>query len=276
MSSQTTNGISRRLVYAVGLMFACGLMIKAQNVTGSISGVVEDPQGAVVPNAKITLTNDAQGAASTRIINTNADGVFVFSPLIAGTYTITVEMMGFKKLVQSNIILDASDRLGLPALSLEVGATGESITVEAAAIQLQTLNAERSAVVTGTQMVDIAINGRNYTSLLRLVPGVTADNSSAAGDVSFNGGRTAQSNYTVDGQNVTDIGVNQTVRLPHQRGLHRRIQGIQQLQTAEFGRNDGAQIQVVTKGGTQGFPWRRILVQARRIHERQYLRNNAT
>jgi hypothetical protein len=103
----------------------------AQNNAGSITGVVEDSQGAVIPAAKVTLTNDDQGAASARTINTTADGTFVFSPVLAGKYTVTVEMMGFKKYVQSGITLDVSDRLGLPAIALQVGATGESVTVDA-------------------------------------------------------------------------------------------------------------------------------------------------
>jgi hypothetical protein len=230
-----------------------GLALKAQNVTGSISGVVQDAQGAVIPNAKVTLTNAAQGAGSARAVQTNGEGAFVFSPVLAGTYSLEVEMTGFKRYVQSNINLDASDKLGLPPIALEVGATGESVTVEAAAIQLQTLNGERTAVVTGNQMVDIAINGRNYTSLLRTVPGVTADNSSAAGDVSFNGGRTGQNNFTVDGQNVTDIGVNQQFAYRISVDSIAEFNVATSSQTAEFGRNNGAQVQVVTKGGTKDF-----------------------
>ena len=252
MLVHTFGTFAKKLVYAAAMMLLIyGTTLSAQTVTGSITGVIQDAQGAVVPNAKVTLSNEAQGAASARVENTNAEGVFVFTPLLAGTYTVEVEMMGFKRFVQSKVILDASQRLGLPPMSLEVGAVGESITVEANAIQLETLNAQRNAVVTGTQMVDIAINGRNYTSLLRLVPGVTADNASSAGDVSFNGGRTAQSNYTVDGQDVTDIGVNQ------QFAYRVSVDSIAEFtigtssQTAEFGKNDGAQIQVVTKSGTR-------------------------
>lgn len=245
--------ISRILAYtATGLLLG-GLALQAQNTAGSISGTVQDAQGAVVPGAKVTLTNEAQGAASSRVVNTTAEGTFVFSPVLAGRYTVTVEMMGFKKFVQSGIILDASDKLGLPAISLEVGATGESITVEANAIQLQTLSAERAGVVTGQQIVDIAINGRNYTSLLRTVPGVSADNSSAAGDVSFNGQRSGQNNFTVDGQNVTDIGVNQQFAYRISVDSIAEVKVSTNAQSAEFGRNDGAQIQVVTKSGTKDF-----------------------
>jgi len=223
----------------------------AQNIAGSISGVVQDPQGAVIPNAKVTLTNDAQGAASTRQVNTNPEGAFVFTPVLAGTYTVTVEVTGFKKYTQTSITVNVSDRLGLPPISLEVGATGETVNVEANAIQLETVNAERSGVVTGRQMVDIAINGRNYTSLLKTVPGIAAD--SGTGDVNVNGGRTAQNNFTLDGQNVTDIGVNQQFAYRISMDAIAEFKVSTNAQTAEFGRNDGAQVQVVTKSGTKDF-----------------------
>jgi len=235
---------------AAALLLAVATL-NAQNTAGSISGVVQDAQGAVVPAAKVTLTNDEQGAGSARVVTTAAEGSFVFSPVLPGKYTVTVEMMGFKKYVQSGITLDVSDRLGLPAIALQVGATGESVTVEAAAVQLQTLSGERAGVVTGKQMVDIAINGRNYTSLLKTVPGIAAD--SGTGDVSSNGGRTAQNNFTLDGQNVTDIGVNQQFAYRISIDAIAEFKVSTNGQTAEFGRNDGAQIQVVTKSGTQDF-----------------------
>ena len=237
-------------IAVVGLFLSASALI-AQNVAGSISGSVQDAQGGLVPRAKVTLTNDAQGAASARTMDTTQEGTFVFSPVLAGRYTVTVEMMGFKRYVQSGITLDVSDKLGLPPISLEVGSTGESITVEANAVQLQTLNAERAGVVTGSQVVDIAINGRNYTSLLKTVPGIAAD--SGTGDVSVNGGRTAQNNYTVDGQNVTDIGVNQQFAYRISMDAIAEFKVSTNAQTAEFGRNDGAQVQVVTKGGTKEF-----------------------
>jgi hypothetical protein len=232
-------------------ILAAAIPVAAQNTAGSISGVIQDPQGAIIPNAKVTLTNQAQGSGSARALATNTEGAFVFSPVLPGTYNLTVEVSGFKKYTQSGIVLDVSDRLGLPPIALEVGSTGESITVEAAAVQLQTLTAERSGVVTGTQAVDVAINGRNYTSLLRTIPGVPAD--AGTGDVSVNGGRTAQNNFTLDGQNVTDIGVNQQFAYRISMDAIAEFKVSTNGQTAEFGRNDGAQIQVITKSGTKDF-----------------------
>src|SRR5690242_12553740 len=209
MTRRVSTGMPAVRVFVLALagLLTASAVLRAQNTAGSISGVVDDPQGAVIPAAKVTLTNEEQGAGSARTVSTTSDGTFVFTPVLAGKYTITVEVMGFKKYTQSGITLDVSDRLGLPPIALQVGTTGESVTVEAAAVQLQTLSGERAGVVTGKQAVDIAINGRNYTSLLKTVPGIPAD--AGTGDVSVNGGRTAQNNYTLDGQNVTDIGVNQ-------------------------------------------------------------------
>jgi hypothetical protein len=242
---------TRSLTFAVVAVLLAAATLNAQNTAGSISGVVQDAQGAVVPSAKVTLTNDAQGPGSARVVTTGSEGGFVFSPVQAGKYTVTVEMAGFKKYVQSGITLDVNDKLGLPAIPLQVGATGESVTVEAAAVQLQTLSAERAGVVTGAQVVDIAINGRNYTSLLKTVPGIAAD--SGTGDVSANGGRTAQNNFTLDGQNVTDIGVNQQFAYRISMDAISEFKVSTNAQTAEFGRNDGAQVQVVTKSGTRDF-----------------------
>ncbi|MBV8804916.1 MAG: carboxypeptidase regulatory-like domain-containing protein, partial [Sinobacteraceae bacterium] len=227
------------VILALGSILATQAL-QAQNIAGSISGVVQDSQGAVVPGAKVTLVNEELGAASTRTLLTGSEGTFVFSPVLAGKYTVTVEAMGFKKYAQSGITLDVSQRLGLPPIGLEVGLTGETVTVEANAVQLETLNAERAGVVNGNQVVDIAINGRNYTSLLKTIPGVAAD--SGTGDVNVNGGRTMQNNFTLDGQNVTDIGVNQQFAYRISMDAIAEFKVSTNAQTAEFGRNDGAQI----------------------------------
>ncbi|HTA43261.1 MAG TPA: carboxypeptidase regulatory-like domain-containing protein [Bryobacteraceae bacterium] len=223
----------------------------AQANAGSITGTIQDQQGGVIPNAKVTLTNEQQGAASARDITTNAEGTFVFTPVLAGSYSLSVDVQGFKKYTQNDIVLDVSQKLGLPPISLQIGATGESVSVEANAVQLETQTAERSGVVTGSQVVDIAINGRNYTSLLKVVPGIPAD--AGTGDVSVNGGRTAQNNFTLDGQNVTDVGVNQQFAYRISMDAIAEFKVSTNSMTAEYGRNDGAQVQVITKSGAKSF-----------------------
>jgi hypothetical protein len=217
-------------------------------VTGTITGLVTDPAGAVLPNATVTLTNQATGVA--RESTTNQQGVFVFTPLNPGTYRITVEAPGFRIYNQGNIVVQVNDRVGLPTITMEVGSASESITVEATITPLETVSAERSGVVTGRQIVDIAVNGRNYTTLTRTVPGAVPDSGLGG---SFNGQRTTQNNFTVDGQNVTDTGVNT------QFAYRINIDAIQEFKVttnsaaAEFGRNSGAQVQIATKSGTNDF-----------------------
>src|SRR5215467_10672703 len=115
----------KRVILISASLLVSILPLAAQNTAGSITGTVQDAQGSVVPNAKVTLTNDAQGAASARTVVTNTEGTFVFSPVLPGNYSVTVEGAGFKKYVQSGITLDVNDKLGLPPIALEVGATTE-------------------------------------------------------------------------------------------------------------------------------------------------------
>ncbi len=201
-------------------------------------------------NAKVTLSNAAQGTGSDREAATNNEGLFAFTPLNPGTYNLSVEAAGFRTYKQENIILNLNSRLQVPTISMAVGTTGDSITVEATATPLETVSAERSGVVTGRQVVDIAVNGRNYTTLVRTVPGAIPDGNLGG---SFNGQRTSANNFTVDGQNVTDTGVNT------QFAYRINLDSIQEFKVttnsaaAEFGRNSGAQIQVATKAGTNQF-----------------------
>lgn len=240
----------RNTVPMAALLLVAPLAI-AQITTGSIAGSVVDPQGAVIPNAKVTLTNTAQGAASAREVSSSGEGTFLFTPVLPGTYVLSVEVMGFKKYTQSGITMNVNDRMGLPPIALEVGTTGESVSVEANTIVLETVTAERSGVATGRQMVDLGLNGRNFTGLLRTVPGSSADNSGTTNDI--NGQRNIQNNYTVDGQTVTDIGTNA------QNAYRVNVDAIAEFkvstngQGAEFGRNSGAQIQVVIRSGTRDF-----------------------
>ena len=246
--------ISRSALIRCLAIFALSVIactpLHAQAIGGLITGVVQDPSSAVVPNAKVTLVNQAQGPASARETVTSGEGVFVFTPVLPGDYELKVEMAGFKTYTQSKIALNVSDRLGLPPITLEVGAPTESVTVEAQATRLETETAERSGVITGKQMVDLALNGRNFTGLLKTVPGVSADN---AGNPTVNGQRGDQNNYTVDGQTVIDIGVNQQFAYRINVDAIAEFKVATNAQNAEFGRNSGAQIQVVTRSGTKDF-----------------------
>jgi hypothetical protein len=226
------------------------LPLIAQNTSGSITGVVQDATGGVIPGAIATLINQDQGAQTRQTI-TNEAGIYLFSALPAATYTVTVELAGFKTYKKTDVKLFVNDKLGLPPIVLEVGSQNESLTVEAEAVQLETVSSERSGVVTGRQIVDIALNGRNFTSLFKTVPGAPAD--TGTGTAAFNGQRTDENNFTVDGQTVTDSGVNQQFAYRISMDAIAEFKVSTNSESAEFGRASGAQIQVATRSGTQDF-----------------------
>src|SRR4051812_27348146 len=231
-------------------LFALSVPLLAQNSSGSITGVVQDATGAVIPGAQVSLINQEQGVAARTTI-TNEAGNYVFSALPAATYTITVELPGFKTYKKTDAKLFVNDRMGLPPIVLEVGSQGESVTVEAQTVQLETVSAERSGVVTGRQILDIALNGRDFTRLLKTVPGAPAD--AVSGSTTFNGQRANQNNFTVDGQTVTDSGVNQQFAYRISMDAIAEFKVSTTSQGAEFGRNSGAQVQVASKSGTSDF-----------------------
>ncbi len=239
-----------KLRMALAGVLAFTLPLIAQNTSGSITGVVQDGTGAVIPGVQVTLTNQEQGV-QTRQTVTNEAGLYLLSALPAATYTVTAELPGFKTYKKTDIKLFVNDKLGLAPIVLEVGSQAESITVEAETVQLETVSAERSGVITGRQMVDIALNGRNFTALLKTVPGAPAD--AGTGTTTFNGQRANQNNFTVDGQTVTDSGVNQQFAYRISMDAIAEFKVSTNGQGAEFGRNSGAQVQVATRQGTQEF-----------------------
>ena len=218
----------------------------AQQVSGTISGLVQDAQGATVPGAKVTLINQTQGSTG-REITTPAEGTFVFTPLLPSTYTITVAATGFKEYTRPNITLSANDRIGLPPIVLEVGSTAESMTVVANAATLETVTATRSGLVTASQVKDLALNGRQFSSFMKTVPGVTADGSNAIG-----GQRTDQYTYTLDGVTMEDSGC-ACFSFRYSVDAIAEIKIATNALTAEFGHSAGPQITLVSKSGTRDF-----------------------
>jgi len=149
-----------------------------QQSSGSIRGTVKDSQGAVISGARVTLTDVAQG--DNREAKTNQEGIFFFNPLKPSVYKVSIEANGFRKMERNEIRVSANDRLDLPDFSLAIGALTESVTVEASGVILQTRGAEKGGVLTGNQVINLALNGRSFLDLTRTVPGVVPNGGVAA------------------------------------------------------------------------------------------------
>lgn len=251
----------KRFCFTVGVLAATLWLVgicPAQEITGSITGTIRDPSGAVVPNAQVVLTNVATGYS--RRVSSNPSGVYFASVLPLGNYELTVEQTGFRRFVQKGIVLHVNDALTLN-VTLELGAVTQEVKVEAMASPVQTETGDVSNLISGQQVSDLALNGRSFIQLTQLAPGVT---SALPADVGFglsggytfinvNGARTTFNNWMVDGGDNNDTGSNQTLlNLPSVDSIA-EFRMLTSSYNAEFGRSAGAQINVVTKSGTKEF-----------------------
>jgi hypothetical protein len=216
---------------------------------------VTDPSQAVVANAKVTLKGEETGL--TRSTTTNADGNYQFADLPVGLYRVEVEAQGFRTASQTKIVLNVA---GTRAVDFELvaGAVTESVTVEANTIQVQTMGGEVSGLVTGQQARELPLNGRNFMQLTTLMPGVNATEGlnvrdkglSGGSDMSVSGGSTTSNLWMVDGASNNDVGSNRTIL------VYPSIDSIAEFKIqrnnygAEFGQAGGAQVNLVTRGGT--------------------------
>src|SRR5205823_11161100 len=225
----------------------------AQTGSSNITGSVRDVNGAVVPGATVTAKNEATGVTSTQ--TTTDSGLYAFSSLPVGKYTITVEKQGFKTLQKINNVLEVGSPLTVD-VALEVGQVSETVTVQSGLEQLQTANATIGNVVEQKAIEALPLNGRNPLTLLLLEPGVTQRSSGAAGSgVHVNGARDRAYNVTIDGIEANESSVPNPVS-----NLYRLTpDNVQEYKvttnnaTAEEGRNSGASISVATREGTSEY-----------------------
>lgn len=244
------------------LLLVCLLLpalVAAQTISSSVKAVITDPTGAAVPGAACTLTNQATGAVISAV--SGADGSVVFPNLLAGTYTLTVKAAGFKALETRNIVVTASEIRTLGTLTLEVGEVRESVSVTAEAAAIQLASAEKSGIITEQQIQNIAIKGRDFFGFLLTVPGVVDNFSQRRETLSpdsirgtfINGNRENQKNLTIDGITDLDTGSNSTVHFQPNMDAIAEIKIMTSNYQAEFGRNGGGVITVITKSGTRDF-----------------------
>jgi len=246
--------LHRHFGHTLLCILLCASAAFAQQISGTITGMVKDSQQRSIADAKVTLINPQ--LATTREATTAADGSFVFTQVQPGTYKLAVEATGFKKFEQTAVTVFANDRLSLGDIVLAVGTLTETVTVEAQAVALQTTSADRSGVVTSRQVMDIAMLTRSVFDLVRVLPGITAGSSTSGlgvGSFNANGNRNNQNNYTLDGVTNMDTGSNGGSLATTNPDMIAELKVITNSQPAEFGRASGAQIQVVTKAGSTDF-----------------------
>jgi len=227
----------------------------AQNVTGSITGVVTDPSGGVVPNAKATARNSGTGAVFTAM--SDQDGAYWIRNLPVGNYDTVVEAGGFQKFEAKDVRLQVNEIARID-VKLNVGSTSDTITVDANAVTVDTTTSTLKTVVDQKRIEELPLNGRNATQLMRLVVGVTSDpNANVTSGttypgtvpVSVNGGRSNATNFVLDGAQNNDVYSNAPSPLPNPDALQEFSVQTNNF-SAEFGRQSGGVVNAITRSGT--------------------------
>jgi hypothetical protein len=219
----------------------------------AIDGVVRDASGAVIPNAIVEL--DSTGTGLHRTAMTSATGQYELTPLPVGSYTIKFTKEGFKPTVINNVELDYAQTRTFD-VKLEVGAFEEGVSVTASADSVNRTNAEVSGVIESEQIKEIPVSGRNWASLMLLAPGAINYGDGAQRSIRFSGHSLDDSNFTFDG--VDTSGVQEQTQKADTR-LNIALDAIQEFRvstsnyTAESGAAGGAQVNVVSKAGTNQF-----------------------
>src|SRR5579872_5163478 len=143
----------------------------AQGLTGQLSGNIADSTGGVIAGAQVRIVSNE--TRQSRSASTNSEGHFIITELLPGTYSLEITANGFKKHEQKEVSLAANEHVTLPPIALEVGTLSETVSVHAQSARLETESSERSGLVTGREMQELSLKGRDYIGVLSLLPGVT-------------------------------------------------------------------------------------------------------
>ncbi len=236
-------------------------------ITGSISGIVTDPSGAVVPGVTITATSVSTNVKS--VVVTDAKGFYNLPALSVDTYDVTISHpAGFSDYKQSGVKIDANSAVRID-IGLQVADVTNTVSVKSDALQVETQSTQNGVVIEGTKVTSVPLNGRSYIDLLKLQPGVSpyshSQNSGTSGvgatqvsgdldngQQSVNGGRTGTNGFTVNGANVEEGVHNGAALIPNLDSIA-QFRIITNNFDAEYGNYSGGQINVVTKSGSNQY-----------------------
>ena len=247
----------RHMTFVALALLLLAALCHAQNVTGTISGIVHDPSGAVVPGVKLTATN--AGTSAKFQSTSDATGTYTIRTLPVGVYDLTAEQNGFKKYETKGIRLQVNEVARMD-VTLAVGSVGETVTVSGQAVTVDTATATLKAVVDQRRIESLPLNGRNPTQLMQLVVGVVRDTRTDVTSgttypgtlpVSVNGNRANSTNYVLDGAQNNDHYSNAPNPMPNPDALQEFSVQTNNF-SAEFGRQSGGLVNAVTKSGTNG------------------------
>ncbi len=247
----------------VGLFLAMGLAWAS--ITGSISGLVTDPTGAVISGASVVATNTQTGVKTA--VTTDTKGFYSLPTLAIGSYELQVTQSGFKTYTRTGLVIDANSSLRVDA-ALQVGAISEKMEVRTDSVHVETESSQMGEVIAGKTMTAVPLNGRAFTDLLALQTGVSpytavdtgmtgvndrsVDGGLNSGNQSVNGQREASNGFMVNGSNVGEGKTNGAAIIPNLDSIA-EFRIITNNFDAEYGNYSGGQINVVTKSGSNGF-----------------------
>ncbi len=241
-----------------GLVLSLAMMLAAtgsaaQSTGGRIRGTVSDASGGTVVGAKVALVNEATNVSREAV--TNANGEYLFLEVPVGTYSVQLQQTGFKKFLRKGVELHLNDVLNVDIV-LQVGGAEQVVEVTGETPLLDTTSTQLGAVVNSRDATELPLNQRDVYQLLQLQPGVQSQlgndlfyGSDKAGVVTVNGGRGRSNNYSVNGGDGNDLFANLPAVQPSPDSIE-EFRVITNNFDAEFGRNSGAVINVVTKSGT--------------------------
>src|ERR1700741_185807 len=250
----------------LAFVFLAAVSLSAQTFRGTILGTVTDPSGAVVAGAKVTVKNVGTGLE--RSTQTSADGSYALPELPIGTYTVTITLSGFQTFVANGVAVDVAGERRVDA-AMKTGQVSTKVEVSADELPLvETTTNTLGGVLTAETVQDLPVNGRDYTKLIFLNPGVAgspdqiSDSPGSYGEFSMNGARGRSNNYLLDGTDMNDGFRNDPAI--NEAGVFGTpsailpIDSISELNVLsnyqpEFGRNGGAVVNIVTKSGTNDF-----------------------
>ena len=246
------------VAHIVVLMSALSGVAAGQTTSGQIGGSAVDPSGQVLVGAIVTLRNE--GTGDTRVTITNETGDFVFPTLVPGRYAVKLELDGFRPTERTDIVLTANERRALGTITLNVATLAETVSVRADTVAVQTSSSENSELLSTKQIEQLQSKGRDIVALLRVMPGVSASTDNAAlGDTfgtttpNIAGMRNRMNTFTLDGQTGSDADVVDRFNGATSMDAIAEVKVLVNNYQAEYGRNAGAFVNIVSKSGTREF-----------------------